>query len=140
VQLANVEANAATPAMFTARPSQDAPSSHSGLQSWSCAQLLCAATNASTVEGAQVGSQKHDTAPGVSVPPQCPRLHGSLLKQLHAGAWLVRSHDAGSVTHTNGPFAAQPGAPLASLQPGDGGAVPGGQEPSDALGTQPTPA
>jgi hypothetical protein len=103
-------------------------------------QLLWAATNASTVDEAQVGSQKQETTPGASPPLQCPRLHGSLLKQLHADASLVRSHDAGSVTQVNGPLAVQPGEPFASLQPAAGDEVPGGQEPSAALGTQEMPA
>jgi hypothetical protein len=53
---------------------------------------------------------------------------------------VVRSHDAGSVVQVGWPLAVQPGEPLASLQPGVCDAVPGGHEPSLALGTQEMPA
>jgi hypothetical protein len=103
-------------------------------------QLLWAATNASTVEESQAGSQKQETTPGASPPEHCPRLHGSVAKQLHADASLVRSHDAGRLTQAGCPLAEQPGEPFASLQPGLGDEVPGGHEPSLPLGTQPSPA
>ena len=101
---------------------------------------MWAATNASTVEESQAGSQKQERTPGASPPPHCPRLHGLVAKQSHAGASLVRSHDAGRSTQTGCPLAVQPGEPLASLQPGLGELVPGGQVPSAFLGTQETPA
>jgi hypothetical protein len=101
---------------------------------------LWAATNASTVEGSQVGSQKQATTPGESLPLQWPRLHGSVSKQPHADASLVKSHEAGRLTHVGCALSVQPGEPLASLQPGVCDAVPGGQEPSLAFGTHEIPA
>jgi hypothetical protein len=101
---------------------------------------LWAATNASTIEESQAGLQKQETTPGASPPEHCPRLHGSVAKQLHADASLVTSHEAGRSKHVGCPLAVQPGDPFASLQPAPGDEVPGGQEPSLLLGTQEMPA